>query len=100
RYRLSYFSLRSDLLPDTSSDNITLPRGGSVVYLFPFSSDTQFLQATSLQPELPVGADRASLSYNYIYSEHLAQTTDSLDCTAGCALQLDTRLGDVYYQFI
>ncbi|PYS54832.1 MAG: hypothetical protein DMG13_06290 [Acidobacteria bacterium] len=100
RYRLSYFYLQSDLLPDSSGETITLPKGGSVVYLFPFLNSTKFLQAAFLQPTLAAGASYAGISYNYIYSDHLSQLTDSVDCTNGCTVQVDTRLGDVYYQFI
>ena len=34
RYRLSYSYLQSDLVADTTRETITLPRGGSVIYLF------------------------------------------------------------------
>jgi len=99
RYRLSYFLLQSDLLPDTPGDSVILPKGGSVVYLFPFSADTSFLKSVSFRREFPVGASQAMLSYNYIYGEHLSQFTDGVECTSGCSMQLDTRLGDIYYQF-
>ena len=99
RYRLSYFYLQSDLLPDSNGDSVTLPKGGSVVYLLPFSTDTSFLKSTFFQPQLPAEASQASLSYNYVYGEHLSQFTGGIECTRGCSVAQDTRLGDIYYQF-
>src|SRR5260370_14888123 len=98
RYRLSYFHLQSDLLPDEGGDSVTLPKGGSAVYLFPFSANTSLLKFAFFQPSLPAGASSAHLSYNYIYSEHLSQLTDGVEGTSGCGVQVDTRLGDIYYQ--
>jgi hypothetical protein len=70
-----------------------------VVYLFPLSASTSFLTPVFFQPAPPVGANRASLSYNYIYGEHLSQFTAGIECSLGCGVQADTRLGDIYYQF-
>lgn len=99
RYRLSCSYLQSDLVADTTGETITLPRGGSVVYLFPFSSSSRRLETTFLRPTLPAGANHASLSYNYLYGEHLSQLSDGVECTKGCAVQVDARLGEIYYQF-
>lgn len=99
RYRLSYSELQTDVVADTTGETITLPRGGSVVYLFPFSSSSKPLQTAVLQPILPAGASRASLSYNYIYSEHLSQIRGGRECARSCSVQVDPRLGEVFYQF-
>jgi hypothetical protein len=99
RYRLAPASLRTDLLPGSAGETITLPRGGSVVYLFPFVSSTRFLQANFLRPKLPSAARTARLSYTYLYAEHLLQANDSIDCTNGCSIHTDPRLGEIYYQF-
>src|SRR5262249_16309229 len=94
-----YSQLQSDLVPDTAGETITLPRGGSVVYLFPAASTSRPLQPSFLQPTFPAGATRASLSYNYIYSEHLSQLTDGRECNKRCTVHIDPRLGAAYYQF-
>ena len=99
RYRLGAASLQTDLLPDSNGEIITLPRGGSVVYLFPFVSSTKFLQPALFRPTLPSGAHSAHLSYTYIYIERILQATSGVDCTMGCMVQADPRLGDLYYQF-
>jgi hypothetical protein len=99
RYRLASAYLQSDLLRDGTGEMITLPKGGSVTYFFPSKPGVRFLQPVRLKPELPKGAIRASLSYNYIYGEHLPELTESIDCTKGCTVQVDPRLGEIRCRF-
>ncbi len=39
-----------------------------------------------------------SVTYGYLYQQNVPVFGDIYDCTAGCTLPVDRRLGDVYFQ--
>lgn len=99
RYVLEGAGIRTELIPDASTNTVTLRPGGTVVYLMPAAASEKFLSTTAVAaPALPSGASKAYLHQAYIYSEDLDTSTQGLDCTNGCNLALDRNLGNSYYQ--
>jgi len=98
RYRLSPDAIATDVLPDGDGEAVTLADGESVVYLFPFVPSTAFTKAVTIAPPEHPGS-KAVLNYSYVYQSMLRKRIQGIPCTTDCTLNLDLRLGDVYYQF-
>jgi len=102
RYLATADYIRTDLLiSGTTSDIVTVPEGGALAYLVPRNAawTNTPTQAVSLLPP-NVGQSQTSVVYSYTYSGDLTKQTQATNCTAGCTLHLDRRLGDVFYQYI
>ena len=99
RYTVSDSGIKTSVLANISTDAVTLAPGATAVYLFPSLSSKTYAQNIVFTPTLPPGAVKAYLRYNYIYDQDLDRQTDGMNCTASCSLQLDTALGDIYYQY-
>ncbi len=100
RYVVGGTGIATALIPDASSNTVTLPPGATAVYLVPASASVKFLSESAISaPTLPSGATKAFVHQVYIYSEDLDASTQGLECTDGCNLALDKSLGDSYYQF-
>jgi hypothetical protein len=99
RYRVNSTWLRTALLPDENNETITLSAGETAVYIFPNSSAPTGLDNVTFLPVPPVGSSKMSITYGYIYQQNVAAFGDSYDCTSGCTLPVDRRLGDVYFQY-
>jgi hypothetical protein len=97
RYLISSDGIRTDVVPDGPGELIRLAAGESAVYLFPAATGAQVTSVFNVAPSS--GARRAILHYGYIYKESLRQQLTGIDCTRGCTLHLDRRLGPFYYQF-
>ena len=100
RYVVSGTGIATALVPDASSNTVTLPPGATAVYLVPASATVKFLSESAIAaPTLPSGASKAFVHHAYIYTEDLDASFPGLECTDGCNLPLDRNLGDSYYQF-
>ena len=100
RYVVGGTGITTALIPDASSNTVTLQPGATVAYLVPASPSIKFLsEATISAPTLPSGASKAFVHQAYIYTEDLDASSQGLVCTDGCNLALDRSLGDSYYQF-
>jgi hypothetical protein len=88
------------VISDAVSDTIDLSSRATVIYLIPSSREVQFLNTVRIPaPTLPVGASTAFLHHTYIYSDDLDAANEGLECTNGCSVGIDRKIGDSYYQF-
>lgn len=101
KYVVGAAGIRTALVPDTTSDTVTLRAGETAIWLFPSSSATSYLSSVPiLAPALPAGGASAILHQGYIYSQDLNYQIAGTECTAGCSLTVDRTIGDLYYQFV
>ena len=99
RYRVNDTSLKTALLPDENGETITLASGETAVYIFPNTNGPTGLDSVSFLPIAPVGNLKLSVTYGYLYSQNITAFGDSFNCTNGCSLPVDRRLGDVFFQY-
>jgi hypothetical protein len=95
RYRVSSTGIRTDVLNTTTGESITLSAGETVVYLFPNASTVTFTDAV---PMTFPGGYKVALVFGYVYPDDLSIRPDVIDCSTGCTLAVDRRLGPAYYQ--
>jgi hypothetical protein len=99
RYELTGESMASSVRPaGTTKENVSLEAGESVIYVFPRNTSSRTTDKVGLAPPAN-GAAKSVVNYNYLSGQHLPQSAGGVDCTSGCVLDIDRRLGDVYYQF-
>jgi hypothetical protein len=99
RYRVSDAAIKTAILPDQNSETISLNSGEVAVYIFPNSNAPTGLDNVSFLPIAPVGSSRMIVTYGYLYQQNVAAYGDPHDCTSGCVLPVDRRLGDVFFQY-
>jgi hypothetical protein len=99
RYLVSDTSLKTALLPDEAGETLTIGPGETAVYIFPNSAASTGLDQVAIQPMPSAGSSKVSVTYGYLYQQNVPVFGDIYDCTAGCVLTVDRRLGDVYFQY-
>ncbi len=99
RYLVNDTWLKTALLPDEAGETITLAAGETAVYIFPNTNAPTGLDNVTFQPVPPIGNSRLSVTYGYLYQENVAPFGNSVDCTNGCTVPVDRRLGDVFFQY-
>jgi hypothetical protein len=99
RYRVSDTSIKTALLPDENGESITLIPGEVAVYIFPNSNAPTGLDNITFVAIPPVGASKMFVTYNYLYQQNVTVYGEAHDCTNGCVLPVDRRLGNVYVQY-
>jgi hypothetical protein len=97
RYRVSESAIKTALLPDSDGETVQLDSGESVVYIFPNSAaapiDTVAFSAA------PSNGAKVALRYGYVFAGNVAGFGEAVDCSNGCSLAIDRKLGDVFYQY-
>jgi hypothetical protein len=99
RYRLADTFIKTALLPDENGETITLEAGETAVYLFPNASASAPMDTVSFQfPD--ASGFQAVLRYGYVYRQNVSGFGDAIDCTNGCSVGLDRKLGDIFYDYV
>jgi hypothetical protein len=86
--------------PATANANVSVPKGGEVVFLFPNNFASELLQPTISFSTSSV-ANTASVAVRYGYDKYLLDIGDSVvNCGVGptCTLPVDKKMGPVYYR--
>jgi hypothetical protein len=99
RYRITDTAIKTAILPDESGEAISLSSGEVAVYIFPNSNAPTGLDNVTFQPIAPVGSSKMIVTYGYLYQQNVAAYGDPHDCTSGCVLPVDRRIGDVFFQY-
>lgn len=99
RYLVSDTWVKSALLSDQAGETISLVAGETVVYVFPNSGAPSGLDQITFLPVPPVGSTKMSVTVGYLYQQNVAPFGNKYDCTAGCVVPVDRRIGDVYFQY-
>jgi hypothetical protein len=99
RYRVGDTWLKTAILPDENGETITLAPGETAVYIFPNSAGPTGLDNVTFAAVPSRGSSKMSVTYGYLYQQNVAASGDTYDCTNGCVLPVDRRLGDVYFQY-
>ena len=99
RYRVSDTAIKTAILPDENGETISLTSGEVAVYIFPNSNAPTGLDNVTFQPISPVGSSKMIVTYGYLYQQNVAAYGDPHDCTSGCVLPVDRRIGDVFFQY-
>jgi hypothetical protein len=99
RYRVNDSYIYTSLLPDSNGESISMASGETLVYIFPNSNAPSGLDSVAFLPVPPVGNSRMAVTYNYLYQQNVVAFGTSVDCTAGCMIPVDRRIGDVFFQY-
>ncbi len=95
RYRVNDTGIRTLSQPDQDGETITLDAGETVAYLFS-NTETNFGVAIPYLPR--IAGIRTILRYGYIYSGNVEAFGEPVECTGGCVITVDPKIGDVFYQ--
>jgi hypothetical protein len=99
RYLVNDTWLKTALLPDKPGEAVTLNPGETAVYIFPNSNASTGLDQVAFMPVPSAGNWKMSVTYGYLYQQNVAAFGDTYECTSGCVLPVDRRLGDIYFQY-
>ncbi len=97
RYRVTDTGIKLSSLGDVTTDAPTLAAGESALYLFPKTTTVTGIDTVNFQPD--TAGTRAILRTNYLYSQNTAGFGDSVDCSSGCSVTVDRKLGDAFYTY-
>jgi hypothetical protein len=99
RYRVSDTGIKTAVLPDQNGESISLSSGEVAVYIFPNSIAPTGLDNVTFSAIPPVGSSKMIVTYGYLYQQNVAAFGEPHDCTNGCVLTVDRRLGEVFFQY-
>ncbi len=99
RYRVSDTYIKTALLADSAGESLTLASGEAAIYIFPNSNAASGLDNVAVLPVSPAGSSKQAVTYGYLYQQNVAAFGDTFDCTSGCTIPVDRRIGDVYFQY-
>jgi hypothetical protein len=97
RYRVGDVSVKLQAMGDIVADTVLLAAGETGVYFFPRTATVAGLDTVSFQPDLP--GTKTILKTNYLYSQNTPLYGDPVDCSSGCSVKVDRKLGDVFYSY-
>lgn len=97
RYRVGDTGAKTALLADAPGETITLESGETVVYIFPNTAAVP-LDTVSFSFPDAAGA-KVALRYGYIYRENVDPFGEAVDCSNGCSIAVDRRLGELFYEW-
>ena len=97
RYRVTDTGIKLLNLGNVATDSPALVAGESVLYLFPKNVPVSGIDTINFQPDTP--NIHVSLRTNYLYSQNTASFGDAVDCSAGCSVNIDRKLGDAFYTY-
>jgi hypothetical protein len=98
-YRVTDTNIKTALLGDSPGEIRTLSPGEAAIYIFPNSNAPSGLDQVTFLPVSPAGNSRIAVTVNYLYQQNVTAFGDSYDCTAGCVIPVDRRIGDVFFQY-
>jgi hypothetical protein len=84
---------------DAAGESVTLNGGDSLIYIFPNSNASNGLDNVTFLPISPVSGNRLAVTVGYLYSQNLIPFGSAVDCTSGCTIPVDRRIGDVFFQY-
>jgi hypothetical protein len=100
RYIVGGYGIETDILWNRMSDTLVLEPGATAIYIFSKERAVSQLSPVSvLAPTLVGESKRAILHHGYIYADDLDLQATGMDCTNGCNMTVDPRIGDVVGQF-
>ncbi len=97
RYRVSDVAVKLQGLGVVSSDSVSLGPGESALYLFPKSANAAGVDTVTFQPD--TSGTKTVLRTNYLYSDNTAAYGDPVDCSSGCSIKVDRKLGEAFYTY-
>ena len=97
RYRVGDTGIQTKLEADADGETVTLEAGETVGYVFP-NSVAPLAETVSFSFPDAVGL-KTALRYGYVFPGNVEAFGESLDCTNGCTLAVDHRLGALFYQW-
>ncbi len=98
RYRVNDTYIKNALLNDSAGETITLDSGEAAIYIFPNTNAASGLDNVTFLPVSPVGS-KLAVSYGYLYDQNVTAFGETFDCTTGCTIPVDRRIGDVFFQY-
>ena len=98
RYRINDTYIKVAALADSDGESIVMDSGETLVYLFPNSDSADGPDTVTLQLPDSLSGFKAAVRFGYIYSQNIEGSGDVIDCTSGCSIPVDRRIGDAYYQ--
>jgi len=99
RYQVSDSWLKTYLLPDEAGETLTLAAGETAVYIFPNSGAPTGLDNVTFLPVPPVGSSTMIVNVGYLYQQNVGAFGATYNCTSGCVVPVDRRLGDIFFQY-
>jgi hypothetical protein len=90
--------IKNALLNDSAGETITLDSGEAAIYIFPNTNAASGLDNVTFLPVSPVGS-KLAVSYGYLYDQNVTAFGETFDCTTGCTIPVDRRIGDVFFQY-
>jgi hypothetical protein len=97
RYRVTDTGIQTRIEADSPGEKIQLEAGETVAYIFPnaaaLPADTVYFAFSDT-----LGL-KVALRYGYVLQGDVEAFGEAVDCTNGCNVTVDRRLGDVYYQW-
>ena len=97
RYRVSDVSVKLQSLGDIVAETLTLAAGETSIYFFPRAATVAGLDTVTFLPDL--AGTRTTVKTNYLYSQNTPLYGDPVDCSSGCSVKVDRKLGDVFYSY-
>jgi len=97
RYRVTDTGIKIQSLPDGRGETVVLSAGESAIYLFPRIAAIPGVEAVVFQPDttgLP-----SIVRTSYLYSQNTQAYGDPVDCSSGCTVNIDRKLGDAFYSY-
>ncbi len=99
RYRVNDTYIKTATVAAGDGETVQMESGETVVYLFSASSAAAALETVAFQPPSLAAGTRVALRYGYVFQQDTAGSGDTVECTAGCAIAIDRRIGDVFVQY-
>ena len=97
RYRVSDVSVKLQSLGDIVAETLTLAAGETSIYYFPRTATVAGLDTVTFLPDL--AGTKTTVKTNYLYSQNTPLYGDPVDCSSGCSVKVDRKLGDVFYSY-
>lgn len=97
RYRIGDTAIKTALLPDRNGETVQLDSGESVVYVFPNTAPAPI--ETVVFTAKPINGSKVALRYGYAFAGNIAGFGEAVDCSQGCSVAVDRKLGYVFYQY-
>lgn len=97
RYRVADTSIKLQPLGDVAADTALLGPGETVLYVLPRTSGANGIDSVTFQPD--TAGTKTVLRTNYLYSQNTAAFGDPVDCSAGCTVKVDRKLGEAFYSY-
>ena len=97
RYRVSDTGIQTRIQADADGETVQLEAGETVAYVFPNIAALP-VDSVSFAFTDTLGL-KVALRYGYVLPGDVEAFGEPIDCTNGCQVAIDRRLGEVYYQW-